>query len=143
MAKKRTERPDPDRRLRQAEKIARHLRLLKMILGPGRWDADSLARELDCSARTVHRTLQALTLAGIPWFFCRQTESYKVRDGFRFPGLKETSSDESSSTQSAVLTPAVVGRLKRLSANGKKLTSILRLVCDEAEELSRIISASI
>lgn len=32
-------------------------------------NADGLARELECSTRTVHRILQTLSMAGVPWCF--------------------------------------------------------------------------
>ena len=62
MAKQRT---DSERRARQCERLARLLRVLHCILGPGRWDAESLANELECSTRTIHRLLQTLTVANV------------------------------------------------------------------------------
>jgi DNA-binding IclR family transcriptional regulator len=56
-------------------------------MGPGRWDAAALARELECSQRTVHRILQTLSLASVPWFFDETIKAYRVRPGFKFPEL--------------------------------------------------------
>lgn len=90
MAKKRdriSRRTDAERRARQGERLSRHLRVLHCILGPGRWDAGGLAKELEVSPRTIHRILQTLAMANVPWYFCKKDECYRVREGFRFPGL--------------------------------------------------------
>src|SRR5437762_999286 len=84
MAKKRT---DAERRARQCERLSRLLRTLHLIMGPGRWDAEALARELECSRRTVHRLLQTLSMAGVPWHYDEAHQAYRVRRGFKFPGL--------------------------------------------------------
>jgi transcriptional antiterminator len=47
-----------------------------------------LAVELGCSRRTVHRDLATLTAAEVPWYYDEETESYRVRAGFRFPALE-------------------------------------------------------
>ncbi|MGC4004083.1 MAG: HTH domain-containing protein [Pirellulales bacterium] len=86
MARKR---PDPERRLRQADRLARLLRLLRLLMGSGRWDAESLAEELGCSRRTVHRMLQCLEMAQIPWHFDNKMQAYRLPPGFKFPGLVE------------------------------------------------------
>jgi len=60
MAKKKPaqkQRPDAERRLRQAARLADHLRLLQLLLGRGRWDYKTLADELECSERTIRRRL--------------------------------------------------------------------------------------
>jgi hypothetical protein len=80
-------RTDAERRIRQSERLSRLLRVLHCIMGPGRWDADALARELEVSPRTIHRLMQTLSMANVPWYFCKQTGSYRVRQGFRFPGI--------------------------------------------------------
>ena len=51
MAKKRT---DAERRARQCERLSRLLRVLRLILGPGRWDAESIARELRARRVNLH-----------------------------------------------------------------------------------------
>jgi biotin operon repressor len=87
MAKK--QRSDADRRVRQSERLGRLLRLLHLIMGKGRWDAGTLAEELECSRRTVYRLLQALSMAGVPWYFDETTRAYRVRPGFRFPEIEQ------------------------------------------------------
>lgn len=80
-------RSDADRRLRQCERLGRLLRVLQLIMGKGRWDADGLAQELECSRRTVYRLLQTLSLAGVPWYFDDSCRAYRVRPGFKFPAM--------------------------------------------------------
>jgi len=82
MAKKRT---DADRRIRQSDRLARVLRVLQLIHSPGPWTAQTIARELECSERTVYRDLQTLSAAGVPWFFDDFAQSYRIRDGYRGP----------------------------------------------------------
>lgn len=57
-------------------------------MGKGRWDAGTLAEELECSRRTVYRLLQTLSLAGVPWYFDETARAYRVRPGFRFPDIE-------------------------------------------------------
>jgi hypothetical protein len=91
MAKKKsqTERPrtDAERRARQCERISRALRVLQCIVGPGRWDVQALADELECSTRTIQRVLQTLSMAGVPYRYDAELHAYKVPRGFRFPGI--------------------------------------------------------
>lgn len=79
------QRSDAERRLRQCERLSRLLRTLHLIMGKGRWDADGLAEELECSRRTVYRILQTLSMAGVPWYFDEAIRAYRVRPGFKFP----------------------------------------------------------
>jgi len=82
MAKKRT---DAERRVRQSDRLARVLRVLQLIQGTGPWTAQGIAKELECSERTVYRDLQALSAAGVPWFFDDYSQSYRIRDGYKGP----------------------------------------------------------
>ncbi|MCA9234562.1 MAG: helix-turn-helix domain-containing protein, partial [Planctomycetales bacterium] len=59
-------RSDRDRRVRQHDRIARVLNVLNLIQSRGRWNAQALAEELECSQRTVYRDLQVLEFAGVP-----------------------------------------------------------------------------
>jgi predicted DNA-binding transcriptional regulator YafY len=80
-------RSDAERRGRQSARLARVLRLLQLVQGRSCWNVRAIARELECSERTVFRDLQVLRLAGIPWYFDPQAQCYRVRPGFRFPVL--------------------------------------------------------
>lgn len=82
MARKRT---DAERRVRQTDRLARVLRVLELIQGAGPTTAQSIARELECSERTVYRDLQTLAAAGVAWFFDEYAQSYRIREGYKGP----------------------------------------------------------
>jgi hypothetical protein len=84
----RKQRTDADRRVRQCERLGRLLQMLHLIMGKGRWDANTLSAELGCSKRTVYRLLQTLSMAGVPWHFDEACRSYRVRSGYKFPALE-------------------------------------------------------
>jgi predicted DNA-binding transcriptional regulator YafY len=83
--KRKKQYPDAGRRLRQAARHSRTLRVLQLIQSKGRWNAKNIAAELECSERTVYRDLDVLELAGVPWFFDEGERCYRVRHDFRFP----------------------------------------------------------
>lgn len=140
MAKDRRKKPpvfkrsDAERRVRQGERLSRLLRTLHCIMGPGRWDADALARELEVSPRTIHRIMQTLSMANVPWYFCKEDGAYRVQPGFRFAGLDDREK-ELSVTNPATLKVAVDTLLKDLSRTAESLRKF-------SEELSRNLGAS-
>lgn len=77
-------RPDRDRRIRQADRLARILRVLQLIQSQRRWNAKSIAQELEVTERTVYRDLQALEFAGVPWYYDQQQMCYRIRSDYRF-----------------------------------------------------------
>ncbi|QDV67935.1 hypothetical protein Poly24_16410 [Rosistilla carotiformis] len=78
-------RPDRDRRVQQADRLARVLRLLALIHSGKNYDVKAIAREIGCSTRTVARDLQVLTYAGVPWYFDKETASYRLPLNYRIP----------------------------------------------------------
>lgn len=100
------QRTDNQRRVRQAERLARALRILELIQGRGRWNAKDLATELECSVRTVYRDLRALEIAGIPYFEDRAARCYRVRSDFRFPVMNLTEDELVDLGTSAAITSA-------------------------------------
>lgn len=119
MANKRT---DAERRTRQIERFSRLLRVLNCISGSGRWDVEALAKELECSPRTVHRLLQTLSMAGVPWYFDETTRAYRIRAGFRFPLFSKATTTRSEDLASSLReaehalkdAEAVIARLQTL-----------------------------
>jgi len=129
MAKRRT---DAERRARQCERLARLFRVLQIILGPGQHDVKSIACELECSERTVFRDLQALAVAGVPWYFDESCRSYRVRDGFRMSALplRHTPSPADRTGVEASLSPEELADLsieaaRQLAGNAARLEEIL------------------
>ncbi len=125
MAKK--QRTDADRRVRQCERLGRLLRLLHLIMGKGRWDANTLAEELECSRRTVYRLLQTLSMAGVPWYLDETRRCYRVRPGFRFPAL-EQEAQPASTTKS--LPQKAEPALEQLISDGEEFIESLRQFLD-------------
>lgn len=91
------ERSDAERRARQCARLANLMRVLHLISGRGRWDVRTLAEELECSQRTVHRMLSTLSMAGVPWYFDEKIRAYKVRPGFKFPMVEQVTTDDMNS----------------------------------------------
>lgn len=97
-------RPESDRRLRQADRLARVLRMLQMLLSRGRWNVRDIATEQECSERTVFRDMQVLALAGIPVEFDQMDRCYRVRQDFRFPSFGITEEEAIGQGTAAVIT---------------------------------------
>jgi predicted DNA-binding transcriptional regulator YafY len=97
-------RPEPDRRLRQADRLARVIRTLQLLLSRGRWNARDIAAEQECSERTIYRDMQVLELAGIPVEFDQEDRCYRVRQDFRFPTLNVTEDEAIGQGTAAAIT---------------------------------------
>jgi len=87
------ERPDHVRRTRQASRMGRILKVLRLIQSRSRWNAQGLADEVGCKVRTIYRDLQALEYAGVPWYYDQVHECYRVRPEYQFPATGLTEED--------------------------------------------------
>jgi len=124
-------RTDAERRLRQGERLSRLLRVLHCIMGPGRWDADALASELEVSPRTIHRIMQSLSMANVPWYFCKDEGCYRVRTGYRLPGV------DGQETRSAFTNPASLK--SAIDAFLKEITRTMDSLQRVSEELAKSV----
>ena len=88
MKKSIPKRPDSERRSRQNAKLARLLLLLRLLQGHRRCNVKDIAEELAVHERTVHRDLNVLLLAGVPWVFDRRSKSYRILERWHnFPAI--------------------------------------------------------
>ena len=136
MERKRT---DAERRARQCERLSRLLRILKLISGPGRWDADGLAGELECSRRTIYRDLQTLSMAGVPWHYDENAKAYRVLPGFKFPGLSGDHAHEAS----LVRVPQLLTSIRTLVEASEAFLETLRAFCGSIESDQSPVGKSI
>ncbi|MEZ6073694.1 MAG: WYL domain-containing transcriptional regulator [Pirellulales bacterium] len=136
-------RPDSQRRLQQNSRIARVLKVLELIQGRGRWNAKSLAAAIEYAERTVYRDLQALELAGVPWYFDQHEKSYRVRPSFRFPTVNLTDEellDQATASMMSASASVGVGRgakstTRKLAATNEESARLL----EDAEQLMSVL----
>ena len=133
-------RPDAERRLRQAGRFARVLRVLELIQGRGRCTAKEMAAELECSERTIFRDLNVLELAGVPWFHDEENQRYRIRPGYNFP-VMNLSDDEliGQATAAAITSAPRLDVTKGAAPTSRKLrTNSREQVSKLLEEVDRI-----
>jgi hypothetical protein len=102
----------------------------------GHWDAPAIAKELECSERTVYRDLQTLTTAGVPWFFDEECNSYRVRAGFSFPGLEPRREDSPVEPQDSDRQQCSRPDISTLHLARQSLAAARRLMTDAGELVS-------
>jgi len=78
------QRSEEDRRAKQADRLAKVMRIQEFLLGRGKWNMRDLATELECSPKTISRYLNVLEMAGVPWYYDSHEKCYRVRPGFKF-----------------------------------------------------------
>ena len=125
--------PDRDRRIRQADRLARVLRVLELVQSRGRWTTKAIADELECSERTVYRDLDVLKFAGIPYYREGDQQFVRVRSDFRFPVMTLTDDEVLGLSLAAAITKApgldvtagAVPATRKLAAVSKEKTQEL------------------
>lgn len=101
-------RSEEDRRAHQAVRLANVMRLQELLLGHGKFNVKGLAAEFECSAKTVHRYLSVLEVAGVPWYYDRHERCYRVRSGFKF-SVSNLSPDELLGQAAATVITKAIG----------------------------------
>jgi predicted DNA-binding transcriptional regulator YafY len=128
-------RPEADRRLRQADRLARVMRSLQLLLSRGRWNARDIAAEQECSERTIYRDMQVLQLAGIPVEFDQEDRCYRVRQDFRFPSLNLTEDEALGQGTAASIT---AGPGLDINAGAKPVTQ--KLAATSKVDMAQILA---
>ncbi|MCX7411252.1 MAG: WYL domain-containing protein [Planctomycetales bacterium] len=136
--------PDRDRRIRQADRLARVLRVLELIQSRGRWTTKAIADEIECSERTVYRDLDVLKFAGIPYYREGDQQFVRVRSDFRFPVMTLTDDEVLGLSLAAAITKApgldvtagAVPATRKLAAVSKEKTQEL---IDDAMRLVSVL----
>jgi len=140
------QRPDRERRTRQADRMGRILKVLRLIQSRGRWNAQAIAEEVGCKVRTVYRDLKALEYAGVPWFYDGVHQCYRVQPDYHFPVVGLTEEEALGQALATAVTKApglnvsegagpttrklavVSGEtIRQLMADAERLTSVLDL----------------
>ena len=124
-------RRDADRRSRQCAKFARLIRIARLVMGNGRWGPDDLAREIECSQRTIFRDVEVLSAAGIPIYFDKSVQAYRVPDGFRFTGIEPAAVDVENAANP--MRRDLLGQTRRLLRETESFLERLRGLCRELE----------
>ncbi len=138
------DKPDRDRRIRQADRLARVLRVLELIQSRGRWTTKAIAEEIECSERTVYRDLDVLKFAGIPYYREGDQQFVRVRSDFRFPVMTLTDDEVLGLSLAAAITKApgldvtagAVPATRKLAAVSKEKTQEL---IDDAMRLVSVL----
>jgi predicted DNA-binding transcriptional regulator YafY len=128
-------RSEADRRIRQADRLARVMRTLQLLLSRGRWNARDIAAEQECSERTIYRDMQVLELAGIPVEFDPGDRCYRVRHDFRFPALNVT---EDEALGQGTASSVAAGPGLAINAGAKPVTR--KLAASSKDEIAKILA---
>lgn len=128
-------RSEEDRRAHQAVRLANVMRLQELLLGYGKFNVKGLAGELEVSAKTIHRYLSVLEIAGVPWYYDRHERCYRVRPGFKF-SVSNLSPDELVGQAAATAVTTATGL--DVAADAKPVTR--KLAALATEEMATLLA---
>lgn len=129
------QRRDADRRSRQCARFARLIRIARLVIGNGRWGPEDLAREIECSVRTIFRDIEVLSAAGVPVYFDKTVEAYRVCEGFRLSQLDPTTVGLCNTANPAVHDLLVTAR--RVLQDAEAFLEALRTLCNQLDATGR------
>lgn len=137
-------RPDRVRRTHQADRLGKILKVLNLLQSRGRWDAQAIADEVDCSVRTVYRYLTALEHAGVPWYKDNVYQCYRVQPDYHFPAVGLTEDEALGQSLATVITKApgldagggAAPTTRKLAAVSKET---IRQLMTDAERLASVL----
>jgi hypothetical protein len=72
--------------------------------------------------------MQTLAMSGVPWYYCKETASYRVRPGFRFSAFDVPPTSSSPSKQADET--AILEAVQRLVNEGEQFLAALRTFCE-------------
>jgi predicted DNA-binding transcriptional regulator YafY len=111
------------------------IRIARLVTGNGRWGPEDLAKEIECSERTIYRDIEVLSAAGIPVFFDKSVQAYRVQPGFRFSQLDPTTVEVCDTANPAVHDLLVNAR--RVLKDAEAFLDTLRILCRQLEAVNR------
>ena len=65
-------------------------------------------------------------MSGVPWFFCKDSQCYRVRSGFRFPGIEQKPLPGERDLDAV----NVLSAAKQLLEDGEQFLQSLREFCE-------------
>lgn len=134
---------DGDARLRQADRLARPLRLLKLLAESKRWTKEKLANELECSVKTVERSLKVLELAGIPLVHDAKSRTWRIQDNCLIPPVLVSAEESFDRARLSAVAEAQVqpAKLPTVRASSVKtvVSAELRKLVDSASALTSVL----
>jgi biotin operon repressor len=135
-------RNDSDSRLRQADRLARALEILKLFHGSKNLTKKELATRLECSTKTIERTFQALELAGVPVIYDRASFCYRLQEDCIVPPCPLTMDESLDEARAVAVGHTVIGQSRpsrKLKAKPQK--TVLARGVKEIVELASGLTA--
>ena len=139
---------ESERRLRHNSRLARLLKFLELVGGRGQWNPQSLKRELEVSERTIHRLRETLELAGVPLYFAKDENAYRIRADYRFPHLHLSDDEAFGQAAATALSQSDAFKLPHGSnATTRKLADSgnerVRRILDDVSRLTEVLDLKI
>jgi predicted DNA-binding transcriptional regulator YafY len=128
---------DADTRIRQADRLAKPLRILHCVqAGPG-WNKSRFAEEFECSERTVERFVDVLKYAGVPIYFDKKRKCYCLLHNLQYPLLDLSRNDLLGQTRHAA-----IGQVSEMFPGSNAKTTIKQIASRAGLEGHKLVEAA-